>query len=65
MALLCEVLGEHRIDPENLRSAALIHTPVMITLYNRHARGLYRNPAARESCFDLLERGVRRFVDPP
>lgn len=65
MALLCEVLGEHRIDPENLRSAdALIHTPVMITLYNRHARGLYRNPAARESCFDLLERGVRRFVDP-
>ena len=65
MALLCEALGEHHIDPENLRSAdALIHTPVMITLYNQHARGLYRNPAARESCFDLLERGVRRFVDP-
>ncbi len=48
MAMLCEAIGEQQADPETLRSAeALLHTPVMITLYDEHGCALYRNPAAR------------------
>ncbi|TDQ82096.1 signal transduction histidine kinase [Dongia mobilis] len=48
MAMLCEASAEHRNTPESLRSAdALLHTSVMITLYDLDGRPLYRNPAAR------------------
>ena len=50
MAMLCEALAEVTDTPERLRSAeALMHTPVMITLYDVEERVLYRNPAARGS----------------
>lgn len=50
MALLCEALDELAADPDSVRSVgALLHTPVMITLYDWQARVLYRNPAAREA----------------
>ncbi len=50
MAMLCEALAEINDTPERLRSAeALLHTPVMITLFDPMGRELYRNPASRGS----------------
>jgi diguanylate cyclase (GGDEF)-like protein len=50
MAMFCEALDQPAAHPDSLRSVdALLHTPVMITLYDWQARVLYRNPAARES----------------
>ncbi|MCB1744615.1 MAG: EAL domain-containing protein, partial [Gammaproteobacteria bacterium] len=63
MAMLCEALQDHQLDADGLRSAeALIHTPVMITLYDQNGRALYRNPAARASVRDMGERLDARFV---
>lgn len=48
MAMLCEGRHVEAESPEALRSVeALLHTPVMITLYDQQGRALYRNPAAR------------------
>ncbi len=48
MAMLCEGLEIEASDPETVRSAdALLHTSVMISLFHRDGRQLYRNPAAR------------------
>ncbi len=56
MAMLCEALSEHAGEPDTLRSAeALLHTSVMITLYERGGAALYRNPAARETVADPTE----------
>ena len=53
MAMQCEARGRSLEAPESLRSVeALLHTGVMISLYGRDGRALYRNPAARAS---LLE----------
>ncbi|MEN9626880.1 MAG: hypothetical protein RJA10_106, partial [Pseudomonadota bacterium] len=50
MAMLCEALEERREDPDSLRSVdALLHTPVMISMYDWQGRVLYRNPAARDT----------------
>lgn len=47
-AMLVEGLQDHALDADGLRSAeALMHTPVMITLYDEAGLALYRNPAAR------------------
>lgn len=47
MAMLCEVVGEIEDEPQNLRSAeALLHTDVMIMLFDRTGPALYLNPAA-------------------
>jgi diguanylate cyclase (GGDEF)-like protein len=63
MAMLCEALDERSQDPSSLRSVdALLHTPVMITLYDWQARVLYRNPAAREAQPEELSAG-HRFVN--
>ncbi|WP_375230466.1 putative bifunctional diguanylate cyclase/phosphodiesterase [Roseobacter sp. S98] len=48
MAMLCEVLSGTGDAPDNLRSAeALLHTDVMIALFDPDGAALYMNPAAR------------------
>jgi len=66
MAMLCESLGVHHADPDNLRSAeALTYTSVMITLYHADGYALYRNPASRAAAPEsgLVHR--QRFVFAP
>ena len=54
MAMLCEATKEYSDTPESLRSAeALLHTSVMITLYDPEGRPLYRNPAARAAAIGI------------
>ncbi len=65
MGMLCEVVGEAKDTPENLRSAeALLHTDVLIMLFSPKGPPLYFNPAARNSidadCACLAD----FFVDP-
>ncbi len=65
MAMLCEALAEMHDTPERLRSSeALLHIPVMITLYDRDGAALYRNPAARGSVAPGHETLADRFSDP-
>jgi len=46
--MLCEALGDVEARADTLRSAeALVHTSVMIALYDTAGETLYRNPAAR------------------
>ncbi len=50
IALFCEGISAFNETPETLRSAeALLHTSVMITLYDLAGMPLYRNPAARSA----------------
>lgn len=64
MAMLCESRIVEPDRPEALRSVeALLHTDVMITLYDREGGVLYRNPAARESVPNLNMRMAERFQD--
>ena len=64
MMMLCEALGELQADPDTLRSAeALLHTPVLITLYQLKGPALYRNPAAREKVIDPAECWQKHFID--
>lgn len=64
MAMLCEALCEIHDTPERLRSAdALLHTPVMITLYDQDGTALHRNPAARGSTAPDRETFARRFAE--
>ncbi|MBL8340835.1 MAG: EAL domain-containing protein [Rubrivivax sp.] len=65
MAMMCEgrPLGSER--PESLRSVeALLHTPVMITLYTPEGEPVYRNPAARTSVPELRTTLAERFPQP-
>ncbi len=65
MAMLCDARTSAVQEPEQVRSVeALLHTAVMITLYGRDGRPLYRNPAARASVGDLGERLEDRVIDP-
>ena len=62
MGMLCEAIGESMTDAVTLRSAeAMVHTPVMVTLYSVRGRALYRNPAAR-STVDHPDAGARSRV---
>lgn len=64
MAMLCEALAEINDTPERLRSAeALLHTPVMITLFDPEGHELYRNPASRGSRAGEGRTLAERFVD--
>jgi diguanylate cyclase (GGDEF)-like protein len=64
MAMLCEARPAAVEEPEQVRSVeALLHTPVMISLYGQDGRPLYRNPASRASVRDLAERLEDRLVD--
>lgn len=63
LGMLCEALAEITDTPERLRSAeALLHTSVMITLYDLEGRELYRNPASRKSRARENETFADRFV---
>jgi diguanylate cyclase (GGDEF)-like protein len=63
MAMLCEGLGDLHCDSETLRSAeALLHTTVMITLYDTDGVAVYRNPAARGAVADAAERLQQHFL---
>ena len=62
MAMLCEAMDQSIGTPESLRSVeALLHTSVMITLYDGQWNALYRNPAAREAVPD--SDASNRFID--
>ncbi|MTI44494.1 diguanylate cyclase/phosphodiesterase [Roseibium hamelinense] len=64
MAILCEGAVDHDIQPENLRSAeALLHTQVMISMFDHDGIPLYRNPAARAACTDLSTTLFGQFED--
>ena len=59
-----EVLDQKE-SAESLRSIqALLHTSVMISLYDRDDRLLYSNPAARQAYEDADETFRERLVDP-
>jgi diguanylate cyclase (GGDEF)-like protein len=65
MAMLCEARETVQATPEALRSVeALLHTAVMITLYDMQGVPLYRNPAAREMVRSPGERLCERFTEP-
>ena len=62
--MLCEGIVNHEIRPETLRSAeALLHTPVMISLFSRNGAPLYRNPASRASQIEADLTLQNRLVD--
>ena len=65
MAMLCEVIASADDEPDNLRSAeALLHTDVMIALYEMDGPPLYMNPAARNAA-SRTHQGIReKFADP-
>jgi diguanylate cyclase (GGDEF)-like protein len=64
MAMLCEARAAVVEEPEQVRSVeALLHTPVMISMYGEDGRPLYRNPASRASVRDLGERLEDRLTD--
>ncbi|MGI3776871.1 MAG: putative bifunctional diguanylate cyclase/phosphodiesterase [Janthinobacterium lividum] len=65
IAMLCEGAGEVDETPENLRSMeALMHTPVMISLYGDDGSVLYGNPAAGAMRPGENERINDHFVEP-
>ena len=65
MAMLCDGRPAAEQQPEQVRSVeALLHTPVMITLYGRDGAPLYRNPAARASVREVGERLEDRVLEP-
>lgn len=50
MGMLCEAERSMEQAPDSLRSVdALLHTAVMVTLYDENGIALYRNPSARRS----------------
>lgn len=62
MSMLCEAEPVGAVPPESLRSVeALLHTAVMITLYDAHGEALYRNPAARAAVLSPGERLQERI----
>ncbi|MEM8489841.1 MAG: EAL domain-containing protein [Pseudomonadota bacterium] len=64
MAMLCEAGTSDEKTPENLRSAeALLHTDVMISLFEEHGSALYMNPAARNAAFRSSYTLPELFVD--
>lgn len=64
MAMMCEGAINRDLLPDNLRSAeALLHTPVMISLFTKAGVPLYRNPASRASCTDLDTNLFDRLTD--
>ena len=64
MATLCEVRIQQELDVDALRSAeALLHTSVMITLYDDDGAPLYRNPAARDNVRSPNESLHEHFTD--
>ena len=64
MAMQCEVVGDSKEEPESLRSAeALLHTDVMIALFERGGTPFYMNPAARNASVISQQPINEKFVD--
>ncbi len=64
MAMLCEGRSVEFDTADHLRTVeALLHTAVMISLYDSHGQVLYRNPAARQSVNRLDETLQDRVLD--
>ncbi|MBW4710201.1 EAL domain-containing protein [Roseobacter sp. YSTF-M11] len=64
MAMRCEATGSVDDLPENLRSAeALLHTDVMIMLFDLDGPALYMNPAARKATPRSLDSFAEIFTD--
>lgn len=64
MGMLCEAKAQRTDTPEGLRSSeALLHTSVMISLYDGEGTPLYCNPAARALQPERGQRLVDRFVN--
>ena len=64
MGMVCEGLQNYAETPETLRSAeALLHTTVMISLYDESDAPIYRNPAARGSAESGAGSLLTRFAD--
>ncbi len=65
MAMQCEVLADAEDTPDNIRSAeALLHTDVMIALFELNGGVLYANPAARNVMDGIAQTLSSFFVDP-
>lgn len=65
MAMQCEVVGDAEDAPQNLRSAeALLHTDVMIMLFDCEGPSLYLNPAARNALGGPVEQVRGLFAVP-
>ena len=63
MGMQCEVVDEAEAAPENIRSAeALLHTDVMITMYDSDGGLLYMNPAARNAAISSQHAFADIFV---
>ena len=66
MAMLCEAVSQVKDEPEKLRTAeALLHTDVMITLFEKDGAPFYMNPAARNAAFDPTLKFEDHFVYLP
>ena len=64
MGMLCEGMLAMESAPEAVRSVeALLHTSVMISLYDEAGNALYRNPAARRSAGAGRDAFNQRFVE--
>lgn len=64
MAMFCQGIEERPDTPETLRSAqALLHTTVMISLYDLDGNSLYFNPAARASLCGSANNLQNRLMD--
>ncbi|VEB44517.1 Cyclic di-GMP phosphodiesterase Gmr [Chromobacterium violaceum] len=63
MLMFCEAQNSLSADPASLRSTeALLHTSVLITLYDGNGGALYRNPASRERVAVAGEGWRQHFV---
>lgn len=64
MAMLCEASRGDEPPPDSLRSVdALLHTAVMVTLYDESGIALYRNPSARRTVTSPAETLRERLQD--
>lgn len=64
MAMLCEASRGEAAAPDSLRSVdALLHTAVMVTLYDERGQALYRNPSARRTVRSVDETLRERLRD--
>lgn len=65
MAMLCEVVSKNLDEePETIRSTeALLHTDVMITLFDANGQVLYTNPSSQRSLLDHDESFRARIDD--
>lgn len=64
VAMLCEASEVTEVSAQNIRSCeALLHTDVMIALYEQDGSTLYMNPAARSSTVRPYQSLIESFVN--